>query len=401
MQNQFGFSANIELPNKDDCNIILYDKYGNQLGRAEKISDTQRKLSVPNWDVNCSDYAIKIFNKQGEELKNIPYKLSFKVENNPDHEKTDLLCVTYSKLRQQYAKNDPDYMNTVNYYNELCKQAEENYKIEVDKLHAAQFEALPDELKYKGNSTVNELLERQCQGEDLTAQEQEYVNIYGNLSDIQKAEAGYRLKRNISEKFSQELAEEGVNNEDIEGTDIAIDSCGQVAVSPNLSSSVKDTVVNKLQDFKDDLYRCYIAMADSLRSLPPFIYQYALEVQETKRFLYKATRGKTELTDLYFKNNGDIGGLPPELDKFINKTTDNMRADELRELFSHVISNINEFGKDNIPEFKASFTIKNRKFDVIDAGISDNVNNIISQLNEYASHSIFSKLYNYQFHKVF
>jgi len=117
LQNQFGFSANIELPNKDDCNIILYDKYGNQLGRAEKISDTQRKLSVPNWDVNCSDYAIKIFNKQGEELKNIPYKLSFKVENNPDHEKTDLLCVTYSKLRQQYAKNDPDYMNTVNYYN--------------------------------------------------------------------------------------------------------------------------------------------------------------------------------------------------------------------------------------------------------------------------------------------
>lgn len=54
---------------------------------------------------------------------------------------------------------------------------EKNYTKEMDKLHQKQFESLPEEKKYKGGRTVDELLQDMAEGKTLDDVEMEYVKI--------------------------------------------------------------------------------------------------------------------------------------------------------------------------------------------------------------------------------
>ena len=47
----------------------------------------------------------------------------------------------------------------------------------MDKLHQKQFESLPEEKKYKGGRTVDELLQDMAEGKTLDDVEMEYVKI--------------------------------------------------------------------------------------------------------------------------------------------------------------------------------------------------------------------------------
>ena len=51
---------------------------------------------------------------------------------------------------------------------------EKNYTKEMDKLHQKQFESLPEEKKYKGGRTVDELLQNMAEGKTLDDAEMEY-----------------------------------------------------------------------------------------------------------------------------------------------------------------------------------------------------------------------------------
>ena len=80
---------------------------------------------------------------------------------------------------------------------------------EIMKLHQAQYSALPEELQYKGNSSAEELLEKELHGEHITEAEKKYIAIYGNQNDIYKVECQKR-KQALEQEFSSYLETIGV-----------------------------------------------------------------------------------------------------------------------------------------------------------------------------------------------
>ena len=49
----------LECPNSN-CNLIVYDSYGNQIGMAEDDGNGNKKLTLPDWDCVTSQYIIKV-----------------------------------------------------------------------------------------------------------------------------------------------------------------------------------------------------------------------------------------------------------------------------------------------------------------------------------------------------
>ena len=78
---------------------------------------------------------------------------------------------------------------------------EKNYTKEMEKLHQKQFESLPEEKQYKGGRTVDELLQDMAEGKTLDDAETEYVKIFANLKDFEKAQQKAELKNDFSEDF--------------------------------------------------------------------------------------------------------------------------------------------------------------------------------------------------------
>lgn len=49
----------LECPNSD-CNLTLYDSYGNQVGMAIDDGSGNKKLTLPDWDGVTSQYIIRV-----------------------------------------------------------------------------------------------------------------------------------------------------------------------------------------------------------------------------------------------------------------------------------------------------------------------------------------------------
>lgn len=90
-------------------------------------------------------------------------------------------------------------------YNEVLMDTEKNYTKEMEKLHQKQFESLPEEKQYKGGRTVDELLQDMAEGKTLDDAETEYVKIFANLKDFEKAQQKAELKNDFSEDFVKDL----------------------------------------------------------------------------------------------------------------------------------------------------------------------------------------------------
>ena len=58
-----------------------------------------------------------------------------------------------------------------------------------------QFEALPEDEKYSGTDSVEELLNKMKKGEQLSVSEMAYVKIFANLSDYERAEKSNYIKK--------------------------------------------------------------------------------------------------------------------------------------------------------------------------------------------------------------
>jgi len=100
IQNYFGVQIYMDMPEGCDYDLTLYDEYGNQVGKAEWDGEGRKTLTIPNWDTNTNKYCIKIENKNGEEVSpHDYYKISFKVTENKEQEKTDAIREAFGNLR--------------------------------------------------------------------------------------------------------------------------------------------------------------------------------------------------------------------------------------------------------------------------------------------------------------
>ena len=401
-RNYFGVEAYIDMPEGCDYDLTLYDEYGNQVGKAEWDGEGRKKLSVPNWDMDTNKYCLKVENGNGEEVSpNDFYRISFHVTANKEYEKTDAVREAYGNLYSAYSRKDENWRDYLDRYNEVLRETEQNYRKELEELHKKQFAGLPEGKKYQGGRTVDELLQDLAEGKELSEAEREYVKIFANLKDAEKAQQNAELKNDLTEDFMKDLEDRGVSREDIEGMRVRIRSNGDVAVDGIEDENIRDQVQKLVSEkYSDKMYRYYIGIADSVGNLPENAYQYATDVQEVKRYLKGVTGQDVSLKNLYMLPDGNIGGLPGKADKLINHTKDNVKVDQMRDALRNIIGNIGVSGDVGIPDFTSQFQFQNGAFSVLDSGFAVNMGALEGRLTPHYTGNMYSDMYKYQFRKV-
>ena len=152
------------------------------------------------------------------------------------------------------------------------------------------------------------------------------------------------------------------------------------------------------EKYKDQLYRYYIGIADSVSSLPDSVYQYATDVQEVKRYLKAVTGEDIALEDLYLTANGKIGGLPEKAANMLNSTKNNAKIDRIRDILTDIIQNARNYGNIGIPDFTSEFQFRNGEFSVVDSGFDVDVNALDRKLAPKYEGS--NQTYKYKFKEV-
>ena len=402
VQNYFGVEVYIDMPKGCDYDLTLYDEYGNQVGKAEWDGEGRKTLTIPNWDTKTNKYCLKVENGNGEEVSpDDYYKISFHVSENKEHDKTDAIREAFGNLHGAYSRKDENWRDYLDQYNAVLRETEENYIKEMEQLHQKQFDSLPEEKKYKGERTVDELLQDMAAGKELSDAEWEYVKIFANLKDMEKAQQKAELKNNFSENFVKELEGMGISSDNLEGMHVRIGSNGDVTVDGIEDQTVREQV-QKLIDEKygDQMYQYYIGIAGSVGDLSSNTYQYATDVQEIRRYLKGVTGEDISLEKLYLTPDGKIGGLPEKAANLINKTKDNAKIERMRDALVNIIGKIRISGDLGIPDFTSEFHFGNGAFSVVDSGFTVNMEALDGRLKPQSSGNMYSDIYEYGFKKV-
>lgn len=401
-RNYFGVEVYIDMLKGCDYDLTLYDEYGNQVGKAEWDGEGRKKLTVPNWDLETNQYCIKVENGNGEGVSpDDYYKVSFHVSENEEHEKTDAVREAFGALQNAYSRKDENWREYLDRYNAVLKETEQNYIKEMEQLHQKQFDSLPEEKKYKGGRTVDELLQDMAEGKKLDAAELEYVKIFASLKDFERAQQKAELKGGFSEDFVKELEGMGISRDGIEGMRVRIGSNGDVTVDGIGDEAVREQVQKLIDEkYSDQMYQYYIGIADSVGNLSSNTYQYATNVQEVRRYLKAVTGEDMSLESLYLTPDGKIGGLPEKASNLINKTKDNAKIEQMKDALVDIISNIRISGDLGIPDFTTELKFSNGAFSVADSGFAVDMGALDGRLTPQSSGNMYSDVYKYQFRKV-
>ncbi|MDE7444645.1 MAG: hypothetical protein K2N15_02900 [Lachnospiraceae bacterium] len=401
-RNYFGVEAYIDMPEGCDYDLTLYDEYGNQVGKAEWDGEGRKKLNIPTWDIQTNRYCIKVENGNGEEVfPDDYYKISFHVSENKEHEKTDAIREAFGDLQNAYSRGDENWREYLDKYNAALRETEQNYIKEMEQLHQKQFDSLPEEKKYKGGRMVDELLQDMAEGKDLSDAELEYVKIFANLKDFEKAQQKAQLKDSFSEDFVKELEGMGISRDGIEGMRVRIGSNGDVTVDGIENEAVREQVKKLIDEkYSGRMYQYYLGIADSVGNLSSNTYQYATDVQEVRRYLKGVTGEDISLESLYLIPDGKIGGLPEEASNLINKTKDNAKIEQMKDALRNIIGNIKISGDLGIPDFTSEFQFSNGAFSVADSGFAVDMGALDGRLTPQSSGNMSSDMYKYQFKKV-
>ncbi len=248
---------------------------------------------------------------------------------------------------------------------------------------------------------MEELLQDLAEGKDLSEAEREYVKIFANLKDAEKAQQKAELKNSFSDEFVKELEGMGISREDIEGMQVRIGSNGTVTVDGIEDETVRQQVQKLVEKkYSDKMYQYYIGIADSVGNLPYNTCRYAMDIQEVQRYLKGVTGADISLEDLYMMPDGKIGGLPKKADNLINNTKNNAKTEQMREALRNIIGNIRISGDLGIPDFTSQFQFKDGAFSVVDSGFAVNMGALDGRLTPQYSGNMYSDMYKYQFRKV-
>lgn len=290
-----------------DYDLVVYDKDGNQIGIAEKNGDGSRELTLPEWDHN-RDYVIRVENRNGEIADTEgTYRIQIKEERsqNKSQGQSQALDRTFREDKADYAQ-------------------------EVDRLHEKQYLALPEKDRYQGNESVEELLKRMASGEQLSKPELEYLKIYANLHDYERAEAANRFQNKLYPGIMDRLKQAGI---ELEGKawELEIDAYGKVTVSGELSEEEKEQAEKILKEYEDRLWDTYMQMS----GMDSEQYRQISAYREISSFLQKSTGGQYKWEDIYQdtdkSGNVKVAGLPNKLCELLNSQESNGKYEQLRD----------------------------------------------------------------------
>ena len=307
----------------------------------------------------------------------------------------------FGNLHGAYSRKDENWREYLDKYNEVLMDTEKNYTKEMEKLHQKQFESLPEEKQYKGGRTVDELLQDMAEGKTLDDAETEYVKIFANLKDFEKAQQKAELKNDFSEDFVKDLESKGISRDELEGMQIKIESNGNVTVSGIEDKEVREQVQKLVEEkYSDRMYQYYTGIADSVGNLSSNTYQYATDVQEVRRYLKGVTGEDISLENLYLTPDGKIGGLPGKAADLINKTKDNAKIERIKDALINIIGHNRTSGDLGIPDFTSEFQFSNGAFSVADSGFTVDMAALDRRLTPQPHDNMYSDMYAYSFRKV-
>jgi hypothetical protein len=152
-------------------------------------------------------------------------------------------------------------------------------------------------------------LQDMAEGKTLDDVEMEYVKIFANLKDFEKAQQKAELKHDFSEDFVKDLESKGISRDELDGMQIKIESNGNVTVSGIEDKEVREQVQKLVEEkYSDRMYQYYTGIADSVGNLSSNTYQYATDVQEVRRYLKGVTGEDISLENLYLTPDGKLAG---------------------------------------------------------------------------------------------
>lgn len=155
MMNHRPVIINMEMPERADYDLTVYDEAGNQVGIAVENEDGTKTLAIPcDWS-NSHNFVIKVSQNGSEEYVEGNYKLTFSQGEMPQEVKDALERIKTAKLVEGDPKRRAELGAEIKAKNDARNVAE------TEKLHQAQYDALPEELQYKGSVSVEELLEKE------------------------------------------------------------------------------------------------------------------------------------------------------------------------------------------------------------------------------------------------
>ncbi len=124
------------------------------------------------------------------------------------------------------------------------------------KLHREQYDFLPEDERYTGTESVEGLLEKKASGEILDGREENYLKIFANLHDYERATANGRLRNILFPKIQEALEKAGIDVQNKEYL-IEMDIYGKITVTGELSEEEKRKAADVLEEQFADAVRLF------------------------------------------------------------------------------------------------------------------------------------------------
>lgn len=311
------------IPEGCEYDLVIYDKQGNQIGIAKDHGDGSREITLPDWS-GSDRYIIRVENRSGEDA-------------DTDIEQPYRIRITEERYQKQTEADGG-----------------QEYSSEIEKLHREQYDFLPEDERYTGTESVEGLLEKKASGEILDGREENYLKIFANLHDYERATANGRLRSILFPKIQEALEKAGIDVQDKEYL-IEMDIYGKITVTGELSEEEKRKAADVLEEqFSDELWDCHMQASDYITEEFNRINAY----KEISDFLGKATGGQYSWDDISMDENGNISGLPKKMCQLLNSQESNGRYEQLKDDIRMLYDYAQAHGMEGLSDYKVSYEVE-------------------------------------------
>ena len=343
---------NMEMPEAADYDLTVYDEKGNQVGMAIANEDGTKTLTIPyDWS-DSRKFVIKVSQNSSTEFVQGNYKLTFSQGEMPQEVREALNRMQTGTAKLQ--EGNPEKRAALGAA--LKEKNDARNAAETEGLHQAQYNALPEKLIYKGDSSVEELLKKELRGEPVTEAERAYIAIYGNQNDIYHVECQKR-KQELEQEFSAYLESVGISGKEFS---IHLKTGGKAVVS-GLDEAQKEQVENYVEEHWEQFKNVYLTTSEECAEMTDQEYRIAGYVEECNRFLSNVSGGKVSMDDLsmerkvtgWYINSENIVGLPSVIACSLNSANSTDKYYDYKQMIHSILNYKQEYGE--IPQYHMDF----------------------------------------------
>ena len=348
----------MKMPEGADYDLTVYDEKGNQVGMAVANEDGTKTLTIPcDWS-NCCKFVIKVSQNSSEDSVEGNYKLTFS-QGEMSKEVKDALGRMQSG-RAELVESSPKKRAML--ATALKAESDARNLAEIEKLHQIQYDTLPDGLRYKGSSNVEELLEKDLKGDSVTEAERAYIAIYGNQNDIYQVECKKR-KQTVEQEFSVYLESIGLSDN---AFFVHLETGGKAVVS-GLDEMQNKQVEEYVEAHWEQFKNVYLTTSEECAEMTDQEYRIAGYVEECNRFLTKASGGNVTVDELsmerkvngWYINSERIVGLPSGVASAINSAENTDKYYDYKQMICSILNYKQEYRE--IPQYHMDFQWSGRK----------------------------------------